>query len=177
MTHKQNKFYWAQGVSRDEVTRALSDPAQSALYRQDVRRSLVVFAALSIVALASSAVFADGKLQSYIEGAALALSLVLYVVIRKSCRLIAEAPAELLDERLLEIRNANYVTAYGILAFIVGVAVGGLWASDWAWTRGIISEPVLHRGLITPFVIAFFMLGVLLPNMVLAWTLPSDTES
>ncbi|MFM1886894.1 MAG: hypothetical protein RL026_2051 [Pseudomonadota bacterium] len=177
MTHKQDKFYWAHGVSREAVTRALDDQRQSALYRQGVRRSIVIFAALSIVALASSAAFADGKSQSYIEGAALALALVLYVVIRKSCRLIAEAPAELLDERLLEIRNANYVIAYGILAFVVGVAVGAVWVSDMAWTRGITSEPILHRGLITPLVIAFFMLGALLPNMVLAWNLPSDTES
>lgn len=40
----------------------------------------------------------------------------------------------------------------------------------------VISQPTLHRELFTPFVIAFFMLGVLLPNMVLAWNLPSETQ-
>ena len=174
MTSEDKKIYWTHGVSRDEVNRALSDQKPSILYRQHARRSLVLFAAFSIVALVVSAFLTDGKIQSYIEGIALALAIALYFVIRKSCRLIAEAPAELLDERLLEIRNQNYVIAYGILTFAVGVAVGSVWMSDIAFTRGVIDEPVLHRELITPFVIAFFMLGVLLPNMVLAWNLPSE---
>jgi hypothetical protein len=32
----------------------------------------------------------------------------------------------------------------------------------------------IHRELITPFVIAFLMVGALLPNMVLAWNLPEE---
>ena len=174
MASQDKKFYWVHGVSREEVSRALSDQKKSALYRQDVRRALVIVASMSIVALVVSAFLVDGKLQSYIEGIAMALAIALYFVLRKSCRLIAEAPAELLDERLLEIRNQNYVISYGILAFIVGIAVGAVWGSDVAFTEGLIAEPLLHRELITPFVIAFFMLGVLLPNMVLAWNLPSE---
>jgi hypothetical protein len=174
MASQEKKFYWAHGVSRDEVTRALSDQKYSVLYRQNTRRSLVIFASLSMMALVLSAFLVEGKIQSYVEGIAVGLAIALYFVLRKSCRLIAEAPAELLDERLLEIRNQNYVISYGILAFIVGVAVGSVWASDIAFTRGMIDEPILHRELITPFVIAFFMLGVLLPNMVLAWNLPSE---
>jgi hypothetical protein len=177
MASQEKKFHWAQGVSRDEVTRALSDQSQSVLYRKNTRRSLVVFASLSMMALVISAFLVDGKIQSYIEGIAVALAIALYFVLRKSCRLIAEAPAELLDERLLEIRNQNYVISYGILAFIVGIAIGGVWMSDIVFTREIISEPILHRELITPFVIAFFMLGVLLPYMVLAWNLPSEEQS
>ena len=176
MTSQDKRFYWAHGVSREEVSRALSDQKHSLLYRQDVRRSLVMFASLSMVALVISAFIVDGKIQSYIEGIAIGLAITLYFVLRKSCRLIAEAPAELLDERLLEIRNQNYVTSYGILAFIVGIAIGGVWMSNIVFTREIISEPILHRELITPFVIAFFMLGVLLPYMVLAWNLPPETE-
>jgi hypothetical protein len=177
MASQEKKFYWAHGVSREEVTQALYDQKESVLYRQDIRRSLVVFASLSIVALVISAFLIDGKIQSYIEGIAIALAIALYFVLRKSCRLIAEAPAELLDERLLDIRNQNYVTSYGILAFVVGLAVGAVWMSDIAFDRGMIDEPILHRELITPFVIAFFMLGVLLPNMVLAWNLPSESQS
>lgn len=177
MASQEKKFYWAHGVSRKEVTQALSDKKESVLYRQSIRRSLVVFASLSLVALVTSAFLVNGKNQSYIEGIAIALAIALYFVIRKSCRLIAEAPAELLDERLLEIRNQNYVISYGILAFVVGVAVGAVWMSDIAFTRGMVSEPILHRELITPFVIAFFMLGALLPNMVLAWNLPPESQS
>jgi hypothetical protein len=177
MASQDKKFYWAQGVSREEVSRALSDRKQSVLYRQSVRRSLVILASVSIMALVFSALLIDGKLQSYIEGIAIALAIGLYFVLRKSCRLIAEAPAELLDERLLEIRNQNYVISYGILAFIVGIAVGAVWMSDIAFTRGMIDEPILHRELITPFVIAFFMLGALLPNLVLAWNLPFEDLS
>ena len=110
------------------------------------------------------------------EGIAIASAIALYFALRTSCRLIAEAPAELLDERLLEIRNQNYYISYGFLAFVVGVAVGAVWMSNIAFTRGMIDEPILHRELITPFVIAFFMLGILLPNMVLAWNLPSENQ-
>lgn len=177
MASQDKKFYWAHGVSRAEVTQALSDQKNSILYRQNVRRSLVIFASLSIVALVVSAFLVDGKIQSYIEGIAIGLAITLYFVIRKSCRLIAEAPAELLDERLLEIRNQNYVISYGILAFVVGIAVGGVWMSDLVFTKEMLSTPILDRELITPFVIAFFMLGVLLPNMVLAWNLPAETET
>lgn len=177
MASQEKKFYWAHGVSREEVTQALSDQKDSILYRQNTRRSLVVLASISIVALVISAFLVDGKIQSYIEGIAIASAIALYFVLRKSCRLIAEAPAELLDERLLEIRNQNYVISYGILAFVVGTAVGAVWMSDIAFTRGMVDEPLLHRELITPFVIAFFMLGVLLPNMVLAWNLPPESQS
>jgi hypothetical protein len=69
------------------------------------------------------------------------------------------------------------VTSYGILAFVVGLAVGAVWMSDIAFDRGMIDEPILSRELITPFIIAFFMLGALLPNMVLAWNLPSENQS
>lgn len=175
MTSNEKKYFWAHGVSRDEVNRALSDQKDSMLYRQNVRRALVIFAVASMVSLVTSAFLTDGKVQSYIEGIAVAVSIVLYFIIRKSCRLIAEAPAELLDERLLAIRNQNYVVSYGILAFVVGLAVGGVWVSDIAFDRGMIDEPILHREFITPFVIAFFMLGALLPNLVLAWNLPADT--
>jgi hypothetical protein len=130
MASQDKRFYWAHGVSRDEVIRALSDQRSSVLYRQNVRRFLVIFASLSMMALVISAFIVDGKIQSYIEGIAIGLAITLYFVLRKSCRLIAEAPAELLDERLLEIRNQNYVISYGILAFIVGIAIGGVWMSD-----------------------------------------------
>jgi len=109
MASQDKKFYWAHGVSRDEVLRALSDQRSSVLYRQNVRRFLVIFASLSMMALVISALLINGKIQSYIEGIAIGLAITLYFILRKSCRLIAEAPAELLDERLLEIRNQNYV--------------------------------------------------------------------
>jgi hypothetical protein len=176
MTSRDNKFYWAQGVSREEVNRALADQTHSGLYQQSVRRALVLFAAISMMALPISSFLAAGKIQSYIEGIAVFLSIAFYLVLRKSCRLIADAPAELLDERLLDIRNQNYFVSYGILAFVVGLAVGGIWISDFAYTRGMIAEPLLHRELITPFVITFFMMGVLLPHMVLAWNLPSEPQ-
>jgi uncharacterized membrane protein len=168
MTNDEKKYFWMHGVSRDEVNRALADQGESLLYRQRSRRALVIFATLSMIALVTSALFSTGKTQSYVEGIAIALSIVLYFVIRKSCRLIAEAPAELLDERFLEIRNRTYYIAYQILVLAVGFAIG------FAWVGNTFEEPILHGSQLTPLVIAFFMLGVLLPNMVLAWSLPSE---
>lgn len=170
MSGSRKKFFWTHGVSRDEVSRALADQNDSMLYRQNVRRSLVAFAGVAITALVVSAFLSDGKIQSYIEGIALAVSIVLYFIIRKSCRLIAEAPAELLDERLLEIRNQTYYIAYQILVVAVGLTIGFVWVGDRA------EEPILHGSQLTPFVIAFFMIGVLLPNLVLAWRLPPESR-
>ena len=168
MANEEKKFFWTHGVSRAEVNRALDDQSASILYRRRFRRSLVVFAVVSLVVLVASSLMIDGKAQSYIEGIALVLSIALYFIVRKSCRLIAEAPADLLDERLLQIRNRTYYIAYQILAVTVGLTIG------FVWVGGRAQEPILHGSQLTPFVIAFFMLGILLPNMVLAWTLPSE---
>ncbi|NDG33969.1 MAG: hypothetical protein EBX57_01810, partial [Betaproteobacteria bacterium] len=95
-------------------------------------------------------------------------TIVLYMLLRKSCRLIAESPAELLDERLLEIRNQAYYVAYQMLAFSVGLLVSFIWMASRFDVR------LLQPNQLTPLVLAFVMLGALLPNMIVAWMLPSE---
>lgn len=87
----------------------------------------------------------------------------LYLLIRKPVRLIADAPNDLLDERQIAVRDAAHTTAYRILS-IVSVAFMIVFT---------LVDP-LERGL--PLIFGFLMLAAPLPSMVLAWTLPSEDK-
>ena len=161
----KKRFYWAEGVTRHEVESALSTTKYPALYRQPVRRMLVTLYICMLVLLFWSTRFDGVKAQSYTEALAVIALLLLYFVLRKSVRLIADAPAELLDERLIAIRDRTYVTAYRWLAFVAGGLVGLSIARDTVavWEGGVFS------------LISFVaMLVAGLPSMVLAWSLPSE---
>ena len=130
MMEGKTKFFWLHGVSRSGVHRALSDSKRSIYYRRTFRQALVIVSVIATSTLVVAAYLSDGKTQSYTVGVALALTIVLYMLLRKSCRLIAESPAELLDERLLEIRNQAYYVAYQMLAFSVGLLVSFIWMAS-----------------------------------------------
>ena len=49
---KPRRFYWFEGVTRDEIERGLNDTRPSALRRQAPRRQLVVATAFMTAALA-----------------------------------------------------------------------------------------------------------------------------
>ena len=96
MMEGKTKFFWLHGVSRSGVRRALSDSKRSIYYRRTFRQALVIVSVIATSTLVVAAYLSDGKTQTYIEGVAFALTIVLYMLLRKSCRLIAESPAELL---------------------------------------------------------------------------------
>ena len=170
MMEGKTKFCWLHGVFRSGVHRALSDSKRSIYYRRTFRQALVIVSVIATSTLVVAAYLSDGKTQSYTVGVALALTIVLYMLLRKSCRLIAESPAELLDERLLEIRNQAYYVAYQMLAFSVGLLVSFIWMASRFDVR------LLQPNQLTPLVLAFVMLGALLPNMIVAWMLPSEEQ-
>jgi hypothetical protein len=132
-----------------------------------MRRALVVgYAALALLLTASQVWMDWRKGRSYIEIFALGGLLVLYFVLRKSVRHIADAPDELLDERLISLRNAGYLVAYRWLVMLVlpfAMVVYRLGGQEGGTSR-----------LVSAVAIPYLMLAAALPSMVLAWQLPSE---
>ena len=165
MTEPQkNKIYWTEGVTRKEVENALTTNKYPMLYRRAVRRALVVFSLLLVLVLIFSGSIGNAKVESYIAAFVGILLLLTYFALRFSVRLIADAPSELLDERLIAIRDRTYLMAYRWLSFAAGVFLGAAIAGDFSF--GVDSW--------WPVVVALAMLVASLPSMVLAWTLPSE---
>ncbi|MFZ4629311.1 MAG: hypothetical protein ACOYNR_13370 [Blastocatellia bacterium] len=164
---REKRFYWVEGVTRDEVVRSLSDRRPTRLREQGMRRALVMGYAALVLLQSASQVWMDWrKGQSYTEIFALVGLLVLYFVLRKSVRHIADAPDELLDERLISLRNAGYLVAYRWLSFAVFPLV--LLVYRLGGQEGGTSR------LVSAVAIPYLMLAMALPSMVLAWQLPSE---
>lgn len=120
------EHFWTFGVSRAEVERALS-PAYARRYgwlmTVRARRCIIVFNAVSWMLviyggfdLPGGFGHSNGHLSWWGVVPILA-----WWVARASARIIADAPDELLDERLLTLRNAAYHEAYRLLSFVVSL--------------------------------------------------------
>lgn len=158
------KFYWTEGVSRKGVESALAASRFPTLYRQDTRRRLVALYGFGLFALAISPIIDWEKGRSYLEGISFFGLLFLYVILRRAVRLIADAPTELLDERLVVLRDRSYLSAYRWLSGIIGFYMGVIWSA----------KPLLDSALLLPVLLFFGMLVIALPSMVLAWRMPSE---
>ena len=168
---RTKRFYWFEGVTRAEVERGLRDASPSVLHRQTPRRLLVIANALIALSLAGSVFIVQPKVRSYSAVILMALALWAYVALRRSVRLMVDAPGELLDERQLALRNAVYAVAYRSLAiisipYIVLVIV-------------VSPEGVLHARLAGDFWVSilwsYLVCSMSLPNMIMAWQLPSES--
>ncbi|NDD62648.1 MAG: hypothetical protein EBZ36_01505 [Acidobacteria bacterium] len=168
---KKKKIYWVEGVTRDEVVKSLTDQRPTRLREQRVRRGLVLVHSLLATLIAISHLFGGTKLRTYLEASILAALLYLYFILRRSVRHIADAPDELLDERLIGLRNAAYLSAYRYLfgATILLFALGH-WMQWLAPGTPGTRPSELWQGPI----FSFLMLAASLPSMVLAWSLPSE---
>lgn len=166
----KNRFYWLEGVSRNEVQKSLSDRRPSRLRAQGPRRALVLGSALVMAALVLTVFIGDNKVRTYAEAILMVLGLVLYFQLRKAVRTVSDAPDELLDERQIALRNAAHTVAYRILSTLSVV-------------YGVIALAVAPQGLLHPYVGERFWTGLAwsfllcfssLPAMVLAWQMPSE---
>ena len=165
---RRSKFFWFEGVTEAEVVRSLNDTQPSRLRQQGSRRVLVWANALVLLVMPLVALVAQPKLQSYLEVALLAVTLGLYLMLRKAVRHISDAPNELLDERQIAARDAAYTVAYRALAF-VGVAT--FFPHILLEFGGGTDDLFAGRG---SLILAFVMAAAALPAMVLAWNLPSE---
>lgn len=113
---KPGKIYWVEGVSEREVVESLSDTKYNRLRSRTARLWLIGAFGTAVVLTYVSAFVTQNKLQSYMTIIGFLATIFLYLAIRSSVRLIADAPDELLDERQLAVRNRAYVSAYRFLA-------------------------------------------------------------
>lgn len=132
------EYFWTagtSGASRAEVERALS-PAYAERYRwlMTVRaRRLIISANVLAWALVIYGGFdLPGGLSlsnSHLSWWCI-LPMLTWWAARASARVIADAPDELLDERLLALRNAAYHEAYRLLGVVVSLIVAVAIALD-----------------------------------------------
>ncbi|MFM8517186.1 MAG: hypothetical protein ACKODA_04800 [Nevskiaceae bacterium] len=140
---KRNRIYWLEGVTESEVLKSLNDRAPSRFRQQAARRRLVV------------------------------ASTVLYFVLRKAVRHIADSPNELLDELQISARDAAFTIAYRLLTVAFTVYVLLYIAEDALQVDPSPAGSEMGLG-ITVLLISAAMLAASLPAMVLAWNLPSE---
>lgn len=161
-TKRKKKFYWLEGVTQKEIETALSANKYPMLYQQSVRRKLVVLYGLLLTVLLMTTVIGwDNKVGSYVYSISAIVVLLLYLVLRKSVRMVADAPTELLDERLVFVRDRSYLFAYRWLFTVLALYTVALGTS--------LLEAITY----SPGVF-FILFGISLPSMVLAWMLPSE---
>lgn len=172
----KNRFYWVEGVTRNEVEKSLADRQPSRLRQQGPRRLLVVAYMVVLFGLAASGLLPGGKLSSYVMFFMLALAVGGYLQLRKAVRHVSDAPDELIDERQIAVRNAAYVGAYRWLAFVCFLVV----AVQISTSSGGALEGALDVTQRDKFLNGLYMTLMItmasLPAMVLGWQLPSEPE-
>ena len=173
MTNQESKkrsFYWAEGVSRKEVEVSLADRRPSPLRRQGPRRVLVSVAALVFAALALTVFISDTKFRTYAEAILMVVGLCLFAFLRQSVRCISEAPDELLDERQIALRDANYKAAYSSIVYVT-LAYGVLLAifSPGGWLH----DPTRDH-FWTGIAWSYLLCASSLPAMLMAWSMPGE---
>jgi hypothetical protein len=166
----KDRFYWAQGVSRSEVEKAMADRRPSRLREQGPRRVLVLGLAVVMAALVLTVFVSQNKFRTYSEALLLILGLVLWFQLRKAVRLVSDAPDELLDERQIALRNAAHTVAYRTLVTL-SVAYGMM---VFAVTPHGLLHPHVGEGFWTGLAWSYLLGAASLPAMVLAWRLPSE---
>lgn len=169
----EKKFYWVEGVTRDEVVKSLADQQPTRLRDRRVRRWLVLANTLLTTLMAISHLFGGTKLRTYLEAGILMGLLYLYFILRRSVRHIADAPDELLDERLIGLRNAAYLSAY---RYMFGATILLFSLGHWILRNESGISGTRPSELWQGPIFSFLMLAVSMPSMVLAWTLPSERE-
>lgn len=174
-----DRYYWAAGVSRMEIEDALNgrtDDRWGWLCRRRTRRILAVANPVSWVLTLYGATelplnlgFSDSALSLWAL-----MPIPLWFATRRSVRLVADAPDELLDERLIDVRNRVYVRSYRGLATMVSVlAAVVIPVNDFGIDHSI-DFLESQRQLIVAAAFALIWITAALPSVVLAWTSPDD---
>ena len=162
---REKKFFFLEGVSRNEVIRSQSDSKFNSLRTRKARRRLVVlwvllFAGEMLTALLKNSVGV------FISAFITVFLLWGYFAIRTSVRHVADTPDELLDERQIAVRDRSYLNAYRIISSLFVVASLGI---SLALDMGAHLENSINWTDSTPLV-SICLLVAVLPSLVLAWT-------
>jgi hypothetical protein len=130
------------------------------------RRTALAYGYVAAVAVAAGAALGlRGSASAAVQLVAFAAMAALWFVLRRATRLVVDAPATELADRLVRLRDRLFVLAYQLLAVVtLGVAVVLFLAS-----RGGLSEPVANA-----LAWAAFGSALGLPLVVAAVALPDD---
>lgn len=176
------RVYWLEGVTRTDVENALyghTDARWGWLCRPPVRLVLVVANPLSWALTIYGTTNLPLSLQLDDSGLSYwgLLPIPLWLAVRRSVRLVADAPTELLDERLVALRDRTYVSAYRIIAMVFGSLAAVI-----IIMTGIIADlrdrdPYIGIGLLTGSAYATVWALAALPSVILAWTLRRERSA
>ncbi len=89
------------------------------------------------------------------------------MLLNRTVRHVADAPNQVLDERLVAVRNAAYRTSYRIIGVVTGLALATLSVAvdeRFAWVPF-----ALERHHFRTLLLGFLALVILMPSAVLAW--------
>lgn len=161
-------------ASEDQVRKQLQDTRWNGLRTPKALRRLVIVSNLVFWAGTVFLLTVGDTVWSTLSLIHILLLFVFWFLLRKAVRLVADAPATALDERLVQLRDRSYVEAYRsltALVFVVGAAALG-----WAISNDIreIGDGFTYPATITwPQVQALFWFCVfypaVLPSMAMAW--------
>lgn len=166
--HKLGRFYWKEGVFAGEITQVMSAEYAEKhrwLLSHKNQRRFVVFAAASWLLNLFGAfdlswnLGFDDSLFSWWS----ILMVASYLLLRQSVRALADAPTELIDERLTAVRDSAYRSAYRLMGWVIlitgGLVIGVAQSADESLT-------------VDHFVFGLFCFGFIfegLPSMFIAW--------
>jgi hypothetical protein len=120
------QMMWRQGSSRASVDKELDDVRWDGLRTRGSKIFLLIGSNfVLIVGTVALFLMEDTPWTAYVL-IQIALIFVNWFMLRKSVRLIADAPEEFLDERLVQVRNQAYVLAYRLLGGLLLTALTAL---------------------------------------------------
>ena len=120
------QMMWRSGSSRASVEKELDDVKWDGLRTRGSKILLLVGSNfVLIVGTVALFLMGDTPWTSYVL-IQIALIFINWFMLRKSVRLIADAPEEFLDERLVQARNRAYVPAYKLLSGLILSALSAL---------------------------------------------------
>lgn len=176
------KVYWLEGVTRADVENALygyTDGRWGWLCRPRIRRVLVIANPVSWALTIYGAT--DRWLSLGFTDSALSywglLPIPLWLAVRRSVRLIADAPTELLDERLVAMRDRAYLHSYRALVMGLGLLAALVIVANDLMVDGSDNAISIRLDLITAAAYASLWALPALPSVALAWTLRNERPS
>lgn len=162
------RFFWKEGVFESEVTEAMSIRHAQRYGWLLSHRNQRLFVLLNV---ASWLLYLIGALDvpwnlgftgSPFSWWALSV-MISFVLLRQSIRVLADAPDDLIDERLVSIRDASYRSAYQIIGWVLPFALG--------FTFGVLESAETPLNF-ESFLYGLFLFGFIyesMPSMVIAW--------